>query len=148
MTDSTEYLREQAERCRQPAKEGATNAAAQARMVLAAEYWEPGPVSPSTLFPKKGSRPSNGCPTEAALCLVVPVSWLKLLLLGSGCAQRDHLMFQARYLFKQARGIGLQCLRCSVVSDAASQPKRSLSLPTQSICFVWNFHFTRRSTTG
>ena len=41
-----------------------------ALMVLAAEYWEPGAVSPSALFPKRGSRPSHwpavpilrGCP--------------------------------------------------------------------------------------
>jgi hypothetical protein len=74
-------------------------------------------------------------PTEGALCFLVSVSWLGLLLLygllfRNGCAQRHHRVFQARYLFKQARGIGLQCLRRSVVGDAAGQPKRSLSLLT------------------
>jgi hypothetical protein len=54
MADSTEYLREQAERCRQLAKEGATNSAAQALMVLAAEYWEPGASLAVSSLPKKG----------------------------------------------------------------------------------------------
>jgi len=61
-------------------KEGATNSAAQARMVLAADTGSQGPVSPSALFPKKGSRPSQWPavpiltrpPTEAAYVSLSP----------------------------------------------------------------------------
>ena len=77
------------------------------------------------------------------LVLVLGLNLLLLLrgpvLLGTGYRQRDILLLKAVCLFKQARGMSVQCPRRLLVENAPSQPQRSLSLPAQ-IRFVGDFY--------
>ena len=60
------------------------------------------------------------------------------LLIGTW-QRRRHVLLKALGLLNWAGGMDLQCPSRLLIVDRTSQPKGSLSLPTQAHCLVRNF---------